>query len=142
MKRELETRWCVSWQYVDRSQLFDAVRPNEKWRDDILDSMQPMDDHDSSVIMASVYVDSLDELRELLVETAHLQTPWGTAICVDSRDGKGMTAHAALASKDGQLGNSNLTVYAPYPEPGQCPALDKVREASKLLHQAMSEGLQ
>ena len=141
MKIELPVRWCVSWQYVDRRQLFDALRGNDKWRSDVLDNMQPMDDHDTETIMASVYVESLDELRDLLNATASIKTQWGAAVCVNGRDdsdsGPLSSAYASLVSKDSQFSSGDMAIYGRTAKPGENIAVDKLREAQSLIASAI-----
>lgn len=138
MRTELETRWSVSWQYVDRRQLFDAVRVRDDWRDAVINSMQPMDDHDPDTMSASVEVSTLEELRDLLVATAGVTTPWGVALCVNGKADQ-TSVYANLASAQGDCCNAPLTLLQKPPAKGENPALDTLVEAQKLIRKAMEE---
>lgn len=136
MKTNLEFMWRVSWQYVDRSEMIAAVRGNEAWRDAILHSMQRIDDDDPDNITCSVGVETLDELRELLIATAGVKTPWGSALCLYAKH-EPLSVHAALAS-NGEY-ESHCTMYRSPVKCGTNPAYDKLVKAAEAIREAQAE---
>lgn len=136
MKTTLDFKWSVSWQYVDKTEMFNAVRGNEKWRDAVINSMQRIDDHDPDNISCGVEVETLAELRDLLNATASVTTPWGYALCLHAKnDAQRLSCHAALAT--GDQFTSSCTLYQMPPKKGENPLHDKLAEIHRELGHAM-----
>lgn len=135
-KSHLSFSWLVSWQYVDRTEIFNAVRERETWREAIINSMQRIDDHDPDNISCSVPVESLAELRDLLTATAKVTTPWGSALCLHAKnDDERLSCHAALAS--GEQYSSHCTLYRMPPKKGENAMHDKLAAIYRELGHAM-----
>lgn len=135
-KSDLSFNWFVSWQYVDRSEIINAVRGNEQWRDGVLSSMQRIDDHDPDNISCSIEVESLSDLRDLLNATEKITTPWGSALCLHAKsEGERVSCHAALAT--GEQFTSHCTLYRQPPARGENSLHDKLAEIHREVGHAM-----
>jgi len=77
----LKVAWCVSWNNVDRRELFSAVAGNSKWRDDMLAHTAAADPPDA--IDTSIYAADIAELCEILFATQHISRDWGSILLLE-----------------------------------------------------------
>lgn len=131
--------WAVAFQGCDRSELFSSLRGQpEKFREDAIDNMSPLDDHDQDNISASISVDNLDELVSLLNATASVRCYHGRGVAVRS-EFSSMSHYASLFSADGQYSQSSASVSVHVVPNTQAALLEKLSVAELALSEVRDE---
>lgn len=134
----LECKWCLSFSHTDRSELFNAVRGNDDWRDDVINNGQRVDDHDPDTISASIYVESIDELRDLLNATKGVRDAWGVVLHCLSTTEADVRVSATLSSKDSEFASDCGVTVMP-PKEDHDDLYDMLAETHRIIGEAMSQ---
>lgn len=125
--------WSVTFQHCDRGQLFDSLRGQpEKFREDAIDSMQLVDDHDRDNIMACIEVENLDELVALLTATASVKCYFGRGVAVRA-EYPTMHHYASLFAADGQFAQRSASVSVNAKGEPHAALLEKISQAETAL---------
>lgn len=131
--------WEVTFQGCDRGELFTSLRgQQERFREDVIDNMSPLDDHDQDNISASISVENLDELVSLLNATANVRCYHGRGVAVRS-EFSSMSHYASLFASDGQYARSSASVSANVVPQTQVALLEKISAAEMALSEVRDE---
>ena len=113
----IECKWSLCFERWDRSTLFEAFRGYEKYREAIISTMWQVFDEDSETVNASVEVNNLDEVGEVM-----------TLIKSHEKYGSGVVLHVTNKFDVGTISASLAQVKTGYEQASASMMLESQRE--------------
>lgn len=139
----LECKWALYFNGVDRGELFRALRGDPKspesaqrlrWFEEACGSLDYVDESNPDDCNASVSVESLEDLAALLAAVSGLQTTFGTVLHAYAGDGNGPRLTVSLCGKGECSGFSNgARLTFPHPREGESEMYDLLTTAERAL---------